>query len=82
VPNRCYNDRSPIFVENHAPIDGSKPHTVAAFEALHIAVPGGCKLRQPLSMRRRTSGESFAHWRALVAVKAIGLMLEYRRSRY
>jgi hypothetical protein len=59
MSNRRYDDCALIFVEDHAPVADAKPHTVATFKALHIAMPGRRKLR--LSIRPRTSGESFAH---------------------
>jgi hypothetical protein len=48
VTCRRYDDRSPIFVENHPPVADTKPHAVASLETFHIAMPGCRKLRQPL----------------------------------
>jgi hypothetical protein len=66
-----YNDRSLIFVENQTPIANAKPHAIPPFEALHIPMPGGRKLRQapldatahvrrelrPLARARRGEGD-------------------------
>jgi hypothetical protein len=41
------NNCSLIFIEDHTPITNAKPRLVAPPEALHIAVPGSGKFRQP-----------------------------------
>ena len=46
VSYRRDHDRSLILVEDHTPVTNAKSHAIAPLEALHIAMPGGRKLRQ------------------------------------
>jgi hypothetical protein len=59
MPYCGYDDRSLTFIEDHTSIADTKPHTIATFEALYIAVPGRRKFIQPLVDSTANVGREF-----------------------